>query len=267
MRKLILIDSDETLRRTDGSISTRTKEAIKKLKELDNYVVICTGRPRYHTETIMKDAGLSNIIVCSNGAEIFDTSTNEIIFSSFMDIEECYKLINYAIMHDLRLVVNVGNNEYVTKELKNDNQILLDFNNYKEQLKKKNIYQCMFVDSKVDEIEKLKILIASSETIKIKNRIDQNKVSDSNWFTVGSFEATKGSALVKLANYLNVPIEDTIAIGNDYNDISMFQEAGFSVCVANAIEEVKDYVDYITTSNDEDGVAILLEMVISGEIK
>ena len=267
MKKLILIDSDETLRRTDGSISEKTKEVIKKLIGNGNYVVICTGRPRYHTKKIMKMACSSPIIISSNGAEIYDNSTNQIINSSFVDKEECYKLIDYAINNDLRLIVSVGDYEYVTKNIRNDNQLLFDLNNYKDQLKDKNIYQCMVVDNKIEEVEKMKQLVNSSEKIRVKNGLRENEESDVNWFTVGSIEATKGYALIKLANYLNIPIENTISIGNDYNDISMFQEAGFSICVANGVDEVKKYADHITLSNDEDGVAIVLEKILKESIE
>lgn len=65
-----------------------------------------------------------------------------------------------------------------------------------------------------------------------------------------------------VSKYLNVPIENTIAIGNDKNDISMFEAAGLSVAVANASDYIKNKVDFITLSNDEDGVAIFLEKIL-----
>ena len=65
-----------------------------------------------------------------------------------------------------------------------------------------------------------------------------------------------------VSKYLNIPIENTITIGNDKNDISMFEVAGFSVAVSNASDDIKNLVDYTTLSNDEDGVAVFLETLI-----
>ena len=65
-----------------------------------------------------------------------------------------------------------------------------------------------------------------------------------------------------ISQYLNIPLKNTIAIGNDKNDISMFDVAGLSVAVANASDDIKSKVDYVTLSNDEDGVAIFLETLI-----
>ena len=70
----------------------------------------------------------------------------------------------------------------------------------------------------------------------------------------------------ELANYLDIPNTDTIAIGNDYNDLSMFHECGYSVAVENASEDLKELVDYVTKSNDEDGVSLFLEKLINKEI-
>ena len=69
-----------------------------------------------------------------------------------------------------------------------------------------------------------------------------------------------------MSDYLNIPIENTIAIGNDKNDISMFEVAGLSVAVDNASDDIKSKVDYITLSNDEDGVAVFLEEILVKKI-
>lgn len=73
---LIAIDSDGTLKNNDGIISENTKNILNKLKK-DNYIVICTGRPRYHTKSINNELSLSNYIISSNGAEIFDVVNDE----------------------------------------------------------------------------------------------------------------------------------------------------------------------------------------------
>ena len=75
-------------------------------------------------------------------------------------------------------------------------------------------------------------------------------------------KSSKGNALIVLSKYLNVPIKDTIAIGNDKNDISMFEAAGLSVAVSNATDTIKNSVDYVTLSNDEEGVAVFLETLL-----
>ena len=85
---------------------------------------------------------------------------------------------------------------------------------------------------------------------------------NSNYFFSSNSNCSKGNALKIVSKYLNIPIENTVAIGNDKNDISMFEVAGLSVAVANASDDIKNKADHITLSNDEDGVAIFLEELI-----
>lgn len=266
MKKLILIDSDGTLRKTDGTFSDRTKEIIKLVVEAGHYVVICTGRPRYHTEEIMKEVGASQVIVSNNGADIYNVITKEEIGSYYINKDECYRIIEYTHSNDLRLVISTGYVEYVSKDLRNDNQILLDYDNYQEQLKDIDVFQCLIVERDIDKLEKLKAEIFNSKNIELKNGMTFTTAGYDSWFTIGNPNANKGNALITLAKYLNIDIKDTIAIGNDYNDISMLKEAGFSICVDNALDEVKEYSDYITLSNDCDGVAVVLEKVLKGEL-
>ena len=266
MKRLILIDSDGTLRKNDGTFSDRVKDAIKKVIEAGHYVIICTGRPRYHTEKIMEEVGSSPIIVSNNGADIYNVVTKEEIGTNYINKEECYKIIEYAYLNDLRLVISCGYTEYVSRDLRNDNQVLLERDNYKEQLKDKDVFQCLVVERDVEKLDRLKEEILNNKTIQLKNSMYFTSAGYDSWLTIGNLNSNKGSALVTLADYFNIDICDTIAIGNDYNDISMLKEAGYSVCVDNALDEVKECCDYVTLSNDDDGVEEVLEKVLNGEL-
>lgn len=96
MNYIIAIDSDGTLRRTDGEISERTKEAITKQIKKNNVVVICTARPRYHTLKISNEAGASKYLISSNGSEIFDSENQKIIWATYLKATDCQKLYDYA---------------------------------------------------------------------------------------------------------------------------------------------------------------------------
>ena len=69
----------------------------------------------------------------------------------------------------------------------------------------------------------------------------------------------KGASLVEMANFLDIDIKDTIAFGDERNDLEMLEAAGVGVVMANAPDVVKEYGDYITKSNDEDGIAYYLD--------
>ena len=75
MPYLIAIDSDGTLRHSDGSISARTKKIIEKLVIKGNIVTICTARPRYHTLKISEEVGINGFLISSNGDLLFISYT------------------------------------------------------------------------------------------------------------------------------------------------------------------------------------------------
>ena len=261
-RKLILIDSDGTLKKSDGTISKRAKKAICNNQKAGNIVIICTARPRYHTLEVMRDSDANCIVVSSNGAEIYDSLKQEILFNSFIDKKLVIKLVEDAFANDIRLILTTENIEYVTKEVRNPKQILLNNTNYVNELSECDIKQCMFIDEKKDKIYMEKEVISHISELHIVDEISENSSYYEKWFSVANVRCSKGNALNFLSDYLNIPIKNTIAIGNDKNDISMFKTAGLSVAVANASDDIKSKVDHITLSNDEDGVAIFLETLI-----
>ena len=260
--KLVFIDSDETLKKTDGTISNKAKKAIEENRKVGNKIIICTARPRYQTLEVMKESGSDSIIVSSNGSEIYDSYDNKIIFNSFVDTDSVVKMVKYAYSKDIRLILTMEDYDYVTKEIRNPNQKLLSNSNYIKDLVECNVKQCMFIDKKSDEIYKIKNILSNDNKLHIVDEINENSTYEEKWFSVSNSNCSKGNALKILSKYLNIPIENTIAIGNDKNDISMFEVAGLSVAVANASDDIKCKVNYVTLSNDEDGVAAFLETLI-----
>lgn len=261
-KKLILIDSDDTLKKSDGTISERVKKAIRDNKKAGNIVIICTARPRYQTLEVMRDSDANCIVVSSNGAEIYDSLKQKVLFNSFIDKNLVIKLVEDAFANDIRLILTTENIEYVTKEVRNSKQVLLDNTDYVNELSECDIKQCMFIDEKKDKIYMEKEAISHISELHIVDEINENSSYEEKWFSVANSNCSKGIALQKLAKYLNVPIENTIAIGNDKNDISMFEVAGLSVAVSNAENDIKEKVNYVTLSNDEDGVAVFLETLL-----
>lgn len=256
MKYLIAIDSDGTLRHSDGTISKRTKDIVKKIIDKGNIVTVCTARPRYHTLKVSSELDANDYLISSNGTEIYDNINKKIIWASYINSIDCEKLYNYAISNNIRIMFVLENTEYVTQFTRNDDQILLTDNNIKDVLNGK-VKQIMVIGK-----EKEKIRIFQDKVI---NEYHMNVLDSSNdlkeeiWFSIVSNESSKGTALIKLSEYLKIPIENTIVFGNDNNDISMFEVASKSVAVANASPNAINKAKEITESNDNDGVAIYLE--------
>ena len=255
MKYLIAIDSDGTLRRSDGTISNETKEVIKKLKDQGHIIVISTARPRYHTLKISNEVGINDYLISSNGTEVYDNLKKEIIYSSYSDKEEVKRIYNEINNLSLRGVFVTEDIEYTTQFTRNDNQVLLTDNNYNEMLNS-NIKQIMIIDTKKDVLREYQSKV---ETYNVSIMDSSKQDKEEIYFSIISKSSSKGNAIIKLAEYLNIPMENTISIGNDYNDISMFKVTNISLAVANADDETKKYAKGIILGNDEDGVRLYLE--------
>ena len=177
-RKLIFIDSDETLKRSDGTISERVKKAIQDNKKVGNKIIICTSRPRYQTLDVAKESGADSIIISSNGSEIYDSRVKKIIFNSFIDKNIVIKLVEYAYLKDIRLVLTMEDYDYVTKDRRNSNQKLLNDINYVNELAECNVKQCMFIDKKTIEISKIKDIVSKCDKLHIVDEISDNNSED-----------------------------------------------------------------------------------------
>ena len=258
MNSIILLDSDGTLRHNDGSISKRTIDIIEKLKE-NNYIILASGRPRYHVKEVAQKAGISPYIVSANGAEVYDYINDKVLYSSFVEPDIALKLIECAYKFDIRFLFESGNIEYVTKDVHNNNEVLLK-DNYKEIIQKGGIKQCMFITDNKNLLEKVWGYVENTLKIKVSDFYDKSCISrDSYWFSICNKTSSKGKALKFLSKHFK--IENTIAIGNNYNDLSMFKASKTSVCVDNALPDIKEKAKVIVPSNDLDGVAIYLEKI------
>ncbi len=259
-KRIYFIDGDETLVNSQEVISEKNKETIELAKQAGHKVVICTSRPRYHSIKISMDSNASSIIVSFNGGEVYDRENNKVIFNKCINPSNLYKLIDFAYENDVRVVVGDAKNDYVSKNLRNDSQILLDKDKYKEQIKSLSISTCMIIDEKANLVEELMKYVKNDPNLSILN-IKEDDYYEM-WFTIGNSKVNKGVGVKEVCDYYNIPLKNTIAIGNGINDIAMFETTGFSIAVDNASDVVKEYADYITDSNDNDGVskAILYDL-------
>lgn len=255
MRYLIAIDSDGTLRHSDGTISVETKKAVKRLVNKNHIVVISTARPRYYTLKIKNEVGASNFLISSNGSEIYDSFNKKLIWASYIKSDCCEKLYSYAKLNNIRIMFVLENTEYVTHFVRNENQVLLTDNNYNDVING-NVKQVMVIGKDKEKILSFQKTVMNEYKMNILDSSDMLK--DEIWFSIVSNDTSKGIALIKLAEYLKIPVNNIIAIGNDKNDISMFKVAKKSVSVGNGTEEAKKNAKIVIDSNDADGVAKFL---------
>ncbi len=266
MIKLCTIDLDGTLFDSQKRISDENKKAILAAKEKGCKIVIASGRPIHGIVTVLEELQLfrqDDYVICYNGAKVFTTLDGNCIYDSVIsgkDVKELYqeaKRLNVFI-HAFRKneqLITPQHNPYTDVEMKINHidAVLYDFDAIKDD----------------DEFLKCMLVAAEHDITRAMNELDQkfydrySVVRSSKIFLEFLNKTThKGSALKALANYLDLDIQETMAIGDAGNDLEMIKTAGIGVAMENAFEEVKKVADFITTSNEQDGVANAIKRFI-----
>lgn len=249
MVKLILSDLDGTLLRDDKTISKASEEAFSQARKNGVLVGFCTSRARLNVKEYLKQVQ-TDFLISNGGACVF--VGDSIIYNNSFTVEESRKMFSaiYDICgKDIEMTADMPDALFWNRELKDQHYVYSrestynDFSDFREPVMKICVHTW-------DEHKAMQIADVLG-----RDKIDFLKFSDIPWYKFSKKEATKENAIRALSSYLNIPLSDMVAFGDDFNDIGMLKMCGRGVAMQNAIDEVKQCADDITLSNNADGVA------------
>ena len=266
MYKLIALDMDGTLLKEDKTISEKTKEAIKKAKEKGVKVVLASGRPLEGLERYLDELelyGEDDYVICYNGSQVQKTKSKKIITTRGLrgeDFKKLYKLsreldVNmHAFSKDGKLITPIKT-KYTELEGRINGIPVVEIN-VDEVNDNDEIVKVMLVDEP-EELEKA--LKKLPQDIFKKYTVVRSAPFFSEFLNP---EANKGSGVKALCDHLNIKPQEVITVGDAGNDTHMIEFAGLGVAMGNAFEELKEKANYITKTNEEDGVAHVINKFI-----
>lgn len=265
MIKAVFIDIDETLTNSKKEITKETKEAIKNCINKDIKIILTSGRARKEAMEFANKMNTSPYIISSNGASCYDVLYKKEIYNEFLSKETLLSLLNYAFENDFIIKLN-----YKDKILFNKTSRLDElgkessFSNLENLIKNEDIVQCVMLNSDIDKMisfksyikENFKDTIIANESKRLTNL---NLEPRNHYYCdITSKNVSKGNAVLELCKYLNLKNNEIITIGDGENDISMLKVTPNSVAMGNANSFVKSFANYVTVSNDDNGVAKVL---------
>lgn len=263
---IVFVDIDDTLNPSNKATSEYTKEVMKKLKEKGIKVVVNTGRSTRYAINKSIEANLSEYVISSNGAEVYDYENKQIIFSKPIPKDQIKKIYEYVQQTKMTLILNSIENRYInTKDYNYNTEPAEYFEDINELLEKTDINQLIILSSNFDRMlvlphmfkEKYPELKVVHSSVSL---VEENRIPGKEYYHDIVVENTaKSTGIVELLDYLNIDSERAIAIGNGYDDICMADVVGTSVAVENANHILKEVATYITDSTENDGVAKILE--------
>ena len=269
MYKIIFTDLDETLL-DQHHVPQVNLEAIKKAKELGVKIVPCTGRGYDMTIDVLKELEQYDLeneyIIGYNGGLIVECKNAKELYFNGLDFETTRTIFNYGIDKDVCILIftaeqcfifNPSESEVARKTQQKSNFKIIDSKSM-DFMKDMRIAKINYQNTNKAYLEEL---------LKELKPLIEDKVSIS--FSSGRYMefnkagVNKGQGLKWLAEHLNIPIEQTIAIGDNYNDEAMLKVAGLSVAVQSADPYIQSLCDYVTQRDYPKGsVAEVIEEFI-----
>lgn len=258
--RLLATDFDDTLLSDDFTISEKNRQALAQAKQNGLEIAIVTGREYKALHKFWDGLDIGEYGVVLGGAQIVKRN-GEVIDHRYIAEDKLEKAYEYIIKNDLYCNIYTGFSYCYNHECE-EHDIYTKITNNSGEYEKD-------ISALTKNVGKVLIAV-KKEDVKRMYKDLYDMLSDSCHVTISkptyieltNIEATKGSALLRLINILGIKKEETIAIGDGPNDITMIEEAGLGVAVLNAADVLKERADYIAPSNNDNAVAHVIEKFI-----
>jgi Cof subfamily protein (haloacid dehalogenase superfamily) len=270
MYKLIALDMDGTLLRKDKSISDRTLKALAAAREKGVKIVLATGRPVKGIKRYLDYLGLDSddeYAVTFNGSAVQTGKSGNMLFERFITGSDLFCIYELSLKYGVHIHAFNEKGQLITP-------VLNKYTDVEAQINGINIHVSDFTTIKPeDKIIKVMLVDEPEKLDVVYKRLPKELFTKFSIMRSAPIfleflnpEINKGLGLSVLSRELGIAREEVIAVGDAGNDIDMIKYAGLGVAMGNAFPEVKEIADYVTVTNDEDGVAEVIEKFILNRI-
>ncbi len=264
--KVLVLDIDGTLTNSGKEISPATRQGILETLKRGHKVILASGRPtpgmrRYEKELELEKYG--GYLLSFNGGRIIECRSGEVVYQRILPLSIIPGLYAFARDNRCGLMTYFGDriisafepDEYVRLESRINGMEIKTVENFKEYVDF-DINKCLLT-AEPERAEKLEKELAA----RYGNTLSVYR-SEPFFIEIMPQNVDKASSLERMLETVGLTREDAICCGDGYNDISMIKYAGVGVAMGNAQPAVKDAADYITGTNDEDGLVEVMEEFI-----
>jgi Cof subfamily protein (haloacid dehalogenase superfamily) len=263
--KLLYLDVDSTLIRSDMSFDPRTIESLALCQKKGMMVSVATGRMFRSAFPYAKAINANAPTINYNGAAAYSFPRGEEIFLRMLPKHAAIRAIELASSCGFHVNCYIEDRVIIEKESETS----------LESARKDGIAQSV-VGNLADFLERtaalpIKLMIIAeaddldvftpglNELIGRETHIVRSEIT---YLEVLNRKANKGYALKRVAEHLHVPRDEIVVFGDSLNDIEMIEFAGLGIAMGNARPELKQHADYVTASNDENGVALAIQKLV-----
>lgn len=270
--KLIGLDLDGTVFNDEKVISEHTIHTIQAAIEQGVIVIPATGRPAAGIPNAFTSIPGVDYAVTSNGASIVNLINNQVLYTDYLSIEDSLILLDILDPYDTLIDIFIEGCAYTNaSQMEQLEHYIPSLPLIKYIRATRKTYSCNikdFILSQGKPVEKIHLLFhdfdiraAVAETLKPLPFISLTTAYPAN-LEINTYTANKGNGILKLGELLGISKKEIMVCGDGGNDLAMIQMAGLGVAMGNASEEIKKAADFITKTNEEDGVAYAIEKFV-----
>lgn len=263
---LIALDMDGTLLNSELKISPGNRDAVRRAAQAGKQVVISTGRCLSELRSVMRELPEIRYLVCENGSCVYDTKYDHTIHVDPVPTQEVLNILQ--LLRGERAVIQVfhENQSYFNaKDVEWADACRVG--NYRDLFRSFSAFDPKLFENyarRPFRIEKINIYfenVRDRERVKAQLSARPLKLADSIGYMLEAVSslADKGRGLRMLCEHLGVPMEETIAMGDNMNDVEILQAAGFSAAMGNACPGAKAAATIVAPDCDHDGVAWVID--------
>lgn len=266
---IIALDLDGTLTNSEKNITPRTFDALMKAQREGVRLVLASGRPTFGISALANQLQLADYggyVLSYNGGRIIDWCEKTVIFSQVVDQKLVPILYDFAEKAQLPIVTYLpeailaskNEGEYLAEEARINGIPIVVAQNFVEEAMQIAGGSTKFL---IPGEPELLIQLESEMKAALSEQMEVFR-SAPFFLELPPKGIDKAQSLQRLLTHLGLERDSLMAFGDGFNDLSMIQFAGQGVAMANAVEEVKSIADFVTTSNEEDGIAHALEQLL-----
>lgn len=266
---IIALDLDGTLTNSEKIITLRTFDALMKAQREGVRLVLASGRPTFGIAALANQLQLADYggyVLSYNGGRIIDWCKKTVIFSQVVDQKLVPILYDFAEKAQLPIVTYLpdailaskNEGEYLAEKARINGMPVVVAQNFVEEAMQIAGGSTKFL---IPGEPELLIQLESEMKAALSEQMEVFR-SAPFFLELPPKGIDKAQSLQRLLTHLGLERESLMAFGDGFNDLSMIQFAGQGVAMANAVEEVKSIADFVTTSNEEDGIAHALEHLL-----
>lgn len=269
--KMVVSDLDQTLLNSDATFSPENLDAIRAAEAKGIFFTICSGRIFPMLEVYTRTLDIQGPVITTNGAAIVDGKSGKLLSKHTIPHEIAVRILDYARERDYDYSALTGQVSYFS----GNSQRIKRFERYNEIAESDGLKAMRleyfngrsYTNIENDILKMLLYQIPAEEFSSVTAFLDSIPEihftsSDEGLLDIMAAGTNKGTAVAEVRKFMGLTKEQVCVFGDYINDLAMFEEAGLTVAVANAHEELKSKALYVTDTNDRAGVARALEALI-----